>query len=341
MIDAADAPLRNAAAIDWSRPWLAPWRERGRPLEAAARREGLVAALNAQHAQSATADAPSFVAQSALPPRGSYESFVVRTGCVPVRDGLRDFFNALVWLAQPRLKRRLCELHAACAAGAAPSAPRGPVRDALTHFDENGALLHAPAALERSLRARDWPALFVADRALWAEARLELFGHALMHKLVRPRAAITAHVWLVGHLADAPPAGAPDARRLADAVSADAIAATRHVALPVLGVPGWWPANEDPAFYADRHVFRAHAVPVATAGRQRPPMQRTAPFFKHNAAAAPSSVQRAATAPPLMQRRPKGRLQRKAAEGLPPMRKAAERPPQMRKAAERPPSRRV
>jgi hypothetical protein len=26
--------------------------------------------------------------------------------------------------------------------------------------------------------------------------------------------------------------------------------------LPLLGVPGWWPANEDPAFYADASVFR-------------------------------------------------------------------------------------
>ena len=26
--------------------------------------------------------------------------------------------------------------------------------------------------------------------------------------------------------------------------------------LPVLGVPGWWPANESPAFYADATVFR-------------------------------------------------------------------------------------
>jgi hypothetical protein len=24
----------------------------------------------------------------------------------------------------------------------------------------------------------------------------------------------------------------------------------------VLGVPGWWPANQDPAFYRDAAVFR-------------------------------------------------------------------------------------
>ena len=26
--------------------------------------------------------------------------------------------------------------------------------------------------------------------------------------------------------------------------------------LPVLGVPGWWAANEDPAFYGQTQVFR-------------------------------------------------------------------------------------
>jgi len=25
---------------------------------------------------------------------------------------------------------------------------------------------------------------------------------------------------------------------------------------PVLGIPAWWPANENPDFYADTQVFR-------------------------------------------------------------------------------------
>ena len=32
--------------------------------------------------------------------------------------------------------------------------------------------------------ARDWQRLFVGERALWAQARLVLFGHALLEKLV-------------------------------------------------------------------------------------------------------------------------------------------------------------
>ncbi|HMM24565.1 MAG TPA: DUF3025 domain-containing protein [Pseudoxanthomonas mexicana] len=32
--------------------------------------------------------------------------------------------------------------------------------------------------------------------------------------------------------------------------------------LPVLGVPGWWDGNADPAFYADAAVFRPPPPPA-------------------------------------------------------------------------------
>ena len=57
------------------------------------------------------------------------------------------------------------------------------MRDAITVFDENGALLDAPPALWEALLARDWPRLFVDLRPLWAQARLVIFGHALLEKL--------------------------------------------------------------------------------------------------------------------------------------------------------------
>src|ERR1044072_318265 len=80
-------------------------------------------------------------------------------------------------------------------------ATRGPWRDALTLFDENGAVLDAPQALWAALLARDWQRLFVRGRALWREARLLVFGHALLEKLVAPRKALTAHVlWSPGAL---------------------------------------------------------------------------------------------------------------------------------------------
>jgi hypothetical protein len=80
-----------------------------------------------------------------------------------------------------------------------------------------------------------------------------LFGHALLEKLVQPRKPITAHVYRVypatDNLSDL------DAW-LAQHLSATELAAKPFSHLPVLGVPHWWPANEDPAFYADAQVFR-------------------------------------------------------------------------------------
>jgi hypothetical protein len=39
-------------------------------------------------------------------------------------------------------------------------------------------------------------------------------------------------------------------------LTADKLATKPFAHLPVLGVPGWWTANEDAAFYADTSVFR-------------------------------------------------------------------------------------
>ena len=259
--------LPGLDAIDWSQPWLAPWRTRGEPLAAQASRVGWVDALNA------AVDAPialragnlRFVAQGELPAGVAYESFIARTACVPTRPNLHDFFNGLAWLAHPALKRRLNELQAdqlaLAGAGAGAGAPsRGAVRDALTLLDENGALLQAPPVLIDALRRRDWQTLFVTHRAEWGEARTFLFGHALLEKLVRPRKAITAHAWVV-------PAGCESMTGwLADALTPQQLAAKPFVPLPVLGVPGWWPANRSPAFYADPAVFRAAQKQTAAQG---------------------------------------------------------------------------
>ena len=248
------------AEIDWSRPWLVPWRERGEALAAQALRSNVVDALNA--ALNTLAAAPirlcagplRFVDQGRLPAGEAYEAFIARTACVPTRSNLHDFLNGLAWLAHPALKRRLNELQAEQLARATDGAARGAVRDALTLFDENAALLQAPPVLVEALRQRDWQALFVTHRAAWAEARIELFGHALIEKLVRPRKAITAHVWVL------PAAGAASLSmqdQVAPLLTPQSLAVKPFLPLPVLGMPGWWAPNESPAFYCDDAVFRA------------------------------------------------------------------------------------
>lgn len=259
----ATVGITPLSAIDWGAPWLEPWRVLGEPLA-----QRVTATAEPVHAvlQSAVgARLPvGFAPQSELPAGTAYEQHIWDTGRVPTRDNLHDFFNGLVWSQFPQTKRRLNQLQAQALATQGVRAARGPLRDALTVFDENGALLSAPAPLWHALRARDWQRLFVTLRPLWAQAHLILFGHALLEKLVYPRKPMVAHVLQ-----------APDAINiianwdgwLCTAMEADAWADKPFAPLPVLGVPGWWPANADPAFYADAQVFRPLRATQADARR--------------------------------------------------------------------------
>ena len=88
-----------------------------------------------------------------------------------------------------------------------------------------------------------------------------LFGHALMEKLVAPYKAITAHTrvvlagddyWVLDDAGRRAWLDRDEAARLAS----EGLGKGGFTPLPVLGVPGWWDANESPDFYADENVFR-------------------------------------------------------------------------------------
>jgi hypothetical protein len=245
------AALQSFTALDARQPWFAPY---SAPLEAGrqAVQDGasVAAALSLLAEQGRSV--PRFVAASCLPPGEAYEAFVARTGSVPTRDNLHDFFNGLVWLRFTRAKRRLNELQSAEIARAGVGARRGVLRDALTLFDENGAMLAAPPALWQALAARDWRHLFVDLRPLWREANLVVFGHALLEKLASPRKDLTAHVWL----APAPLPAAELDSWLTTQVTADRLTRKPFTPLPVLGIPGWWRGNQNFSFYDDSLVFR-------------------------------------------------------------------------------------
>lgn len=207
-----------------------------------------------------------FVAQYELPEGVAYESFISETGSVPTRENLHDFFNALVWLSFPRIKARLNALQAAQIASLGIGKSRGAARDAATIFDENAALLVVQDSeqgmrLVDALRNHQWQQAFIEQRALFGtQCEVCLFGHALMEKLAQPYKAITAHAWVVRVGADYFALG-PDARRarldqqVAQQLAAHALTTADYTPLPVLGVPGWWP-QQDEDFYADTQVFR-------------------------------------------------------------------------------------
>jgi len=245
----APACTAQMPQIDWDRPWLDLWREPGqRVMQAVAAGATLAEALNRERT------APvRFVPQSALPPGEAYEHYIFDSGQCPTREGLHDFFNGLCWLRFPQTKRRLNQMQAIEIAASGVMPLRGPVRDALTVFDENAAFLSAPPPLWDALIAKDWQRLFVELRPLWQQARLVLFGHALLEKLVCPRKPITAHIYraqvAIKSIAEL------DAWVAAD-LSASKLATKPFAPLPVLGVPGWWPENENFSFYDDSPVFR-------------------------------------------------------------------------------------
>ena len=253
--------------IDWRQPWLAPVLPTAeRVLKASDWRSGLNAAARDLGLQNHRSLPISFVFQSELPAGIAYETFISESGSVPTRDNLHDFFNALVWLTYPKIKGQLNALQAQEIARREESAQsvqssRGKLRDAATIFDENAVLLlTSNAAIGDMLRHHAWRHLFIEHRKQFEQhCKVYLFGHALMEKLVSPYKAITGHTWMV----EAEPAilVLPESEIQAwlDAkISAQlqgGLNTSDFTHLPVLGVPGWWQA-QDENFYADRAVFR-------------------------------------------------------------------------------------
>jgi hypothetical protein len=254
--------------IDWSRPWLDAVRPAFDRLQL--RGDSFIDAFNANAAALGLVNQSGqpirFVPQAELPEGMAYEEFIGATGRVPTRDNLHDFFNGLVWQTFPLTKRELNALQAAQIAEAGVGKSRGPARDAATIFDENAALFVVREgadgdALLDALRGHRWREA-LADRAAMygRDAELWLFGHALMEKLVAPRKAITAH--LLSVRAHGEYFGfSPEARRawldshVAAQLQREVLTTSRFSPLPVLGVPGWWP-GQDEAFYSDDSVFR-------------------------------------------------------------------------------------
>ena len=206
---------------------------------------------------------------ASLEPQGAlgYEAAIFHHGRVACRsDGrgaLHDLHNALVWLTFPAVKAALNRLHLESAAGG-DGGGRGPVRDVATLLDESGLLwLSADTSLDARLQAGDWRGLLVDNRERLArQVRPIVIGHGLLEKLAAPYKAMTAHCLACRAVPDgsvATPAGDPcDGHAAACLAAAFAGGRVPKLApLPILGLPGWDPANVDPSYYEDARVFRA------------------------------------------------------------------------------------
>ena len=249
-------------------PWLAgwqPWAQAlGWPAAGELHLERANAFAVARDCRSGSGQPLRFVpAPTLAEPDLGYETIIFDRGQVPTRTmgrgGRHDFANALAWLSFPRLKARLNALHVEALPTGNGSGQRGRLRDRATLIDESGALvLTEDAALAELLRQFNWSELFLDRRDDWRDRiRVAITGHALIEKLCDPYKSICAQA-LILH---ASPSTAPDA---IDALAARVLCPAALQALtplPLMGIPGWSPANHDPAFYNDPQVFRT--------GRQR------------------------------------------------------------------------
>lgn len=217
-----------------------------------------------------------FVPQDDLPEGVAYETFIAQTGAVPTRNNLHDLFNGSIWLTFPKAKAVLNRYQADEIDREGVSGRRGRVRDTITVFDENGAVLvTADPEIGQALADFDWQNCLVRPRASWdsvsapnpsASAAVYIFGHALLEQLIQPRKPLCSHTLIIKVNPDFFQLPTPQRMAYLDeqlshrlqALLADESVTPRYFSpLPILGVPHFWPANQDPEFYHDRQVFRS------------------------------------------------------------------------------------
>lgn len=208
----------------------------------------------------------SFTAQNIDPSAYGYEAQIYSTGAVPTRpNNVHDLFNALVWMSFPLSKAAINARHIAARQHHTDGKNRGPVQDALTLFDESGVIvLSDRPELLALIESFAWKELFWRRRESVARhMRFFLFGHGLMEQMLTPYIGLTGKAllmnvesaWLQGsvnallqHI---------DARsRTQIAAPACFVRGRDLLPLPLLGIPGWSPDNENENFYDNVGYFR-------------------------------------------------------------------------------------
>ncbi len=220
-----------------------------------------------------------FVSQNASAEGKGYEQFIANTGKIPTRDNLHDLFNGSIWLTFPKTKAMLNYYHmleiAKQSDEPANQKSRGRVRDAITVFDENGAVLvTSEPSIGEALIHFDWQGSLINSRANWdnprqpqanSKATVYIFGHALLEQLIQPRKPLCAHSIVINVSQDF--FGLLTAERIIylddklaeymdDLLSQDTVTPRQLAPLPILGVPHFWSENSNADFYKDDFVFR-------------------------------------------------------------------------------------
>lgn len=184
---------------------------------------------------------------------GNYEIMIFETGNIPTREqNWHDFFNAHVWFNFPKTKALLNRLQYQEITGRRVK-QRSPLENALTLFDENGAIIVcSDPELLQLLRAHQWKTLFWDRREeVMEKMQIIVFGHSLHEKALSPYVGMTAHCLLFER------SGINDFDSMTyDYISQHVITPKTLQPVPILGYPGWHFAEQDGVFYSNTDYFR-------------------------------------------------------------------------------------
>lgn len=268
------------ATIDRSAPWLEPYAHIHHAFSECKHTGELADWLNDYFAKNHIAPALYgtnrplyFVSQDDLPHGTAYERHIFATAHIPTRNNLHDWFGACIWSVFPKSKAILNHVHLREMANNGDKGLRNRVRDAITVFDENGAILVvSDENIGKSLRDFDWHNALVAPRRFWCnptqpkdddKAQAFIFGHALLEQLINPRKPLCSHTWIIkvgdDFFAKSLTEKLADlddrlSKELGDWL-VDGATPKDLSPLPILGVPFFWD-NASLSFYEDEFVFR-------------------------------------------------------------------------------------
>jgi len=203
----------------------------------------------------------------------AYEHRIYTTGQVSTRpDNWHDLFNAMVWMRFPKIKIAMNTLHFHAYSQQTKNS-RGPLRDALTLFDECGVIVFSnKLKILEDLAQRRWLDAFQAD-SFRTDVQLSIIGHAMLEKYLSPYKSMTAKALFV-HM-DSHSIRLPRQeilsridREIARQMSGGKLL-TKPACLspiPLAGIPDWWPDDrQNDEFYADLQVFRPPPANLETA----------------------------------------------------------------------------
>ena len=196
---------------------------------------------------------------------GGYEHRIYTTGQVSTRpDNWHDLFNSLVWMRFPRIKTAMNSLHFEAGAEM-KSGSRGPLRDALTLFDECGVIVFSSnLEMLEALAQRRWSEAFL-DEEFRASVGIAVVGHAMLEKYLAPYKAMTAKALLLHTSTEFIQRSRDEQLEFIDREVAQKMLDQQVLSepaclspLPLAGVPGWWlkAEQESDGFYDDLQVFR-------------------------------------------------------------------------------------